>query len=135
MGPVFDIGVSLGMHRDPLERQASEARGRRAETRAAEALAAEGFAEIARRVRTGAGEIDLIVERDGLVVFVEVKARATLGEAAVALGARQRARLLAAGGAWLAANPAFGAAGVRFDLLLVDTAGRVRRIQDVIREW
>ncbi len=121
--------------RPPVLRRASEARGRHAEDQASGALAADGFVEIARRVRTGAGEIDLIVEREGLLVFVEVKARATLGEAAVALGARQQARLLAAGDAWMAANPGHGAAGVRFDLLLVDGAGRVRRIADVIRAW
>lgn len=121
--------------RDPVMRRASEGRGRHAESQASAALAAEGFSEVARRVRTGVGEIDLVVERDGLLVFVEVKARATLGEAAVALGARQQARLLAAGEAWMAANPGHGAKGVRFDLLLVDQAGRVRRIADVIRQW
>lgn len=116
-------------------RQASEARGRGAEAHAAAALAAEGFREIARRVRTGAGEIDLVVEREGLLVFVEVKARATLNDAAFALGPRQQARLLAAGEAWMAANPGHGAAGVRFDLLLVDGEGRVRRIADAFRAW
>ncbi|SFK86354.1 putative endonuclease [Falsiroseomonas stagni DSM 19981] len=121
--------------RDPVMRRASEGRGRHAESQASAALAAEGFCEVARRVRTGVGEIDLVVERDGLLVFVEVKARATLGEAAVALGPRQQARLLAAGEAWMAANPGHGAQGVRFDLLLVDQAGRVRRIADVIRAW
>lgn len=123
------------MQRDPVRRQASEARGRDAESRAAAALAAEGFAEIARRARTGVGEIDLIVERDGLLVFVEVKARASLNDAAFSLGPRQQARLLAAGEAWMAANPGHGAAGVRFDLLLVDGAGQVRRIADAFRAW
>lgn len=123
------------MQRDPVRRQASEARGRDAESRAAAALAAEGFAEIARRARTGVGEIDLIVERDGLLVFVEVKARASLNDAAFSLGPRQQARLLSAGEAWMAANPGHGAAGVRFDLLLVDGVGQVRRIADAFRAW
>jgi putative endonuclease len=117
----------------PTIRRASEARGRDAEARAEAALAADGFAVLARRVRTGAGEIDLVVERDGVLVFAEVKARATLGDAAFALGPRQQARLLAAGEAWMAANPGHGAAGVRFDVLLVDAAGRVRRIADAFR--
>ena len=114
-------------------RRASEARGRQAESRAEAALAAEGFVTLARRVRTGAGEIDLVVARGGLLVFVEVKARATLGDAAFALGPRQQARLMAAGEAWMAANPDQGAEGVRFDVLLVDAAGRVRRIADALR--
>lgn len=114
-------------------KQAAEARGRQAEAAAEAALAQDGFAALARRVRTGAGEIDLIAERDGLLVFVEVKARATLTEAAFALGPRQQARLMAAAEAWMAANPGHGASGVRFDVLLVDGQGRVRRIADAFR--
>ncbi len=84
-------------------------------------------------MRTQAGELDLVAERDGLLVFVEVKRRPTLGDAAAALGSRQRARLLAAGEAALAENPGWGRAGVRFDVLLVDAAGRVRRVVDAFR--
>jgi putative endonuclease len=114
-------------------RKAADRRGRHAETKAAAALAAEGWAVLAQRVRTPAGELDLVAERDGLLAFVEVKARASLAEAAFALGARQRARLIAAAEAWMAVNPAHGAAGVRFDVLLVDAEGRVRRIADAFR--
>jgi putative endonuclease len=84
-------------------------------------------------VRTPAGELDLVVERNGLLVFVEVKARPTLAEAALALAPRQQARLVAAANAWLAANSGHGAAGMRFDVLVVDAAGRVRRIADAFR--
>jgi putative endonuclease len=122
------------MRDSPNLRRASEARGRDAEARAEAALLADGFQPLARRARTGAGEIDLVAEREGLLVFVEVKARATLGDAAFALGSRQQARLLAAGEAWMAANPGHGEAGVRFDVLLVDAAGRVRRIADAFRQ-
>ncbi|PWS36882.1 endonuclease [Falsiroseomonas bella] len=114
-------------------RKAADRRGRHAEAKAAAALAAEGWAVLAQRVRTPAGEIDLVAEREGLLAFVEVKARASLTEAAFALGPRQRARLIAAAEAWMAANPAHGTAGVRFDVLLVDAEGRVRRIADAFR--
>lgn len=121
------------MRRDRLLREAADARGRHAEERAAAALQAEGWQVLARRARTPAGELDLVAERAGLLAFVEVKARATLGEAAFALGAAQRARLLRAAEWWLGANPARGAAGVRFDVMLVDAAGRVRRVADAFR--
>lgn len=117
----------------PGLRRAADARGRAAEDRAAAALVADGFAVLDRRCRTPAGELDLIVARGGLLVFCEVKARATLTAAAFSLGPRQQARLLAAGEWWLGQNPKQGLAGVRFDVLLVDAAGRVRRIADAFR--
>jgi putative endonuclease len=121
------------MRRGEAERKAADGRGRHAEAKAAAALAAEGWAVLAQRVRTPAGELDLVAEREGLLAFVEVKARASLAEAAFALGPRQRARLVAAAEAWMAGNPAHGTAGVRFDVLLVDAEGRVRRIADAFR--
>lgn len=113
--------------------RAAQARGVDAEGAAAAALERDGWTVLARRLRTGAGELDLVAERDGLLAVVEVKARPTLSDAAWALGARQRARLLAAAEAALAANPAWGRAGVRFDVVLVDAAGRVRRVVDAFR--
>ncbi len=109
------------------------ARGLAAEAAACAALAAEGWTVLARRARTPAGEVDVVAERDGLLALVEVKRRRSLVEAAYALGARQRARLLAAAAVMLAANPGWGAAGVRFDVIVVDAAGRVRRIADAFR--
>ena len=114
-------------------REAAEARGRAAEARAAAALEREGWTILARRLRTEAGELDLIAECDGLLAFVEVKARPRLAEAAAALTPRQRARLIAAAEAWLAAHPGHGAAGVRFDVMLVAANGAVRRIADAFR--
>lgn len=121
------------MPRDRALREAADARGRHAEDRAAAALVAEGWQVLARRVRTPVGELDLVAEREGLLAFVEVKARATLTEAAFALGVAQRGRLLRAAEWWLGANPGRGAAGVRFDVMLVDAPGRVRRIADAFR--
>jgi putative endonuclease len=111
----------------------AQASGLDAEGLASAALIAEGWQVLARRARTPAGEIDLVAERDGLLVFAEVKRRPSLAGAAAALGARQRARLLAAAEALLATHTAWGRAGVRFDVLLVDERGRVRRITDAFR--
>jgi putative endonuclease len=109
------------------------ARGTAAEDRCAQALTDEGWRVLARRARTQAGELDLVAERQGVLAFIEVKARATLADAALALRPAQRSRLLAGAEAWLAANPCHGAAGIRFDVMLVDPAGQVRRIADAFR--
>ena len=116
-----------------LRGRRADARGRQAEDAAADALMREGWAVLARRARTPAGEIDLVAEKDGLLAFVEVKARPSLHEAAYALGARQRMRLMQAAEAWLAAHPGHGAAGMRFDVLIVAADGTTRRIADAFR--
>ncbi len=51
--------------------------GRKGETLAALYLEARGFVIMSRNVRTGQGEIDLIAEKDGLMIFCEVKTRRT----------------------------------------------------------
>jgi putative endonuclease len=111
----------------------AHALGVRAEHAACAALARDGWAVLARRLRTEAGELDVLAERDGILAIVEVKARATLADAAAALSQRQQARLLAAAEIVLAAHPDWGVNGVRFDLMAVDEAGAVRRISDAFR--
>jgi putative endonuclease len=113
--------------------QLADKRGRLAEEIATVALINDGWTILRRRLRTPAGEIDLIAEKDGLLAVVEVKARASLADAAAALTKRQQARLLAATDILLATNPDWGTQGVRFDMLLVDPAGVVRRIADAFR--
>ena len=112
---------------------ASQRSGVAAEAAAEAALVRDGWLILARRLRTAAGEIDLVADRAGLLAFIEVKQRQPRSGAAVALGTRQQARLLAAAEIVLAEHPAWGSAGVRFDLLLVDAAGQVRRIADAFR--
>jgi putative endonuclease len=110
------------------------ASGLDAEAAACAALERDGWTVLGRRLRTEAGEVDAVAEKDGLVAFVEVKHRPSLAGAAYALTARQQARLQGAAAILLAANPGWGRAGLRFDVLLVDKAGAVRRIADAFRD-
>ncbi len=104
-----------------------------AEDAACEWLERAGWTMLARRVRTAAGELDIVVEKSGLLVVAEVKARPNMTDAAYALGARQQHRIMAATEALLAEHPDWGTAGVRFDVLLVDAAGEVQQIEDAFR--
>lgn len=108
--------------------------GRLAEAIARAALIAEGWQILAERIRTPAGELDLVAEKAGLLAFIEVKARPSLREAAHALTPRQQGRLLAAAEAWMAVNPAHGLEGVRFDVLLVAADGTIKRVADALRQ-
>jgi putative endonuclease len=105
----------------------------RAEEHACRALVADGWTILGRRMRTQSGEIDAVAEKDGLLAFVEVKARPTLAMAAEAVRPRQQKRLTAAAEILLAKNPGWGGQGVRFDVMLVDPQFRVRRVTDAIR--
>lgn len=114
-------------------RRRGYARGLGAEAAVCAALTHEGWTILGRRMRTEAGEIDVVAATPNLLAIIEVKARRTLADAALALGARQRARLLAAAEIVLAEHPEWARSGMRFDLMLVDGAGTVRRIADAFR--
>lgn len=93
---------------------------------AGEALVAEryqraGFEILERNWRSGRdGEIDLVMRRGGVVVFCEVKTRASsaFGAPVEAVGYRKQAQLRRLGAAWLAHHRAHPR-GVRFDVASV----------------
>jgi putative endonuclease len=108
------------------ERQVAFRTGISAESRAAAFLLAKGFRILARRWRSGVGEIDIVARRRALLIFVEVKARETLDDAAWSVTDRQRARIIAAAEAWLARFPDPRIQDIRFDAMLV-APGRIPR--------
>ena len=66
-----------------------------------------------------AGEIDIVARRRSTLIFVEVKARESFDAAAEAIGPRQRQRIIAAAGIWLASHPLDASRDMRFDVILV----------------
>jgi putative endonuclease len=101
------------------ERVAAFRTGISAESRAAAYLMAKGYRILAKRYRTPHGEIDIIAKRRNLVAFVEVKARASLDEAAFAVTPRQQARIINAAQGWLVAHPEHAEFELRFDAILI----------------
>jgi len=90
-----------------------------AESRAAAYLLAKGYRILARRFRTRFGEIDIVARRRNLIAFIEVKARATLDDAAYAITPQQRQRIIAAAQAWLMNHPEHDKLDCRFDAILI----------------
>jgi putative endonuclease len=120
------------------ERQKREARpekiaafglGISAESRAAAWLIAHGYRILARRFKSPLGEIDIIAARRRTLIFVEVKARATLDAAAEAVTPRQQQRIAGAAEIWLASNPVPAITDMRFDAILVAPGKLPRHIQ------
>jgi putative endonuclease len=101
------------------ERVAAFRTGLSAETRAAAYLMAKGYRILAKRFRTPYGEIDIVARRRNLIVFVEVKARESLDDAAYAVTPRQQARIIAAAQIWLMAHPEHEGYDLRFDAMLI----------------
>ncbi len=113
-------------------RRAAEARGRHAESLVAAGWQARGYDVLARRLRTGAGEIDLSVADAATLLFIEVKTRRSLDEAAHAVHPRQQQRLFSAAEAAVATHETWQRPAMRFDVALV-CGGAIEYIEDAIR--
>jgi putative endonuclease len=108
--------------------------GRAGEDLAASFLARAGFEIVDRNVRYREGEIDLVVARGGLLVFVEVKARRSraFGSPAEAVTFRKAARIRRLAVRYLAERRP-RASGIRFDVVEVAQQGdsfRVTHLED-----
>jgi putative endonuclease len=116
------------------KRRAAEIHGRRAETLAALLLSCKLYRVLGRRVKTHAGELDLVaLSPSGMICFVEVKARECEELAASAIGFGQRARIARAAELYLGARPALRHKGVRFDAILVTPRRLPRHVKEAWR--
>ncbi len=83
----------------------------------------------ARKIH-GGGEIDLVLERDGAVIFVEVKTRRTLSEAYHCIRTSQLRRIMAAAEGFMADTGRWGGE-MRFDIVLCDRYGAMEKIESI----
>jgi putative endonuclease len=89
----------------------------------------KGWEILDRRVRTAAGEVDLVARRGGIVAFVEVKARASAAELDHAIDARRLARVAAAAEV-LMPRYAINGEDIRIDVILLAPGTRPRHIEN-----
>lgn len=83
-----------------------------------------------RRWRGEGGEIDLVIEEPGGVVFVEVKQSSTFDRAAQAITPRQVARIMGAASEYIGTLPTGQLTPMRFDLALVNAQGDVQILEN-----
>lgn len=119
--------------RTALRRQ-REGAGRRAETAAALWLQLKGYRILERRVRTPVGEIDLIVARGKMLVFVEVKSRATIAAAQEAVTPETRRRIAEAARLWVSRKRSMQDWRWRFDIVALAPGRLPKHLPDAWRQ-
>lgn len=100
-------------------------------------LRRKGWRVMQRRFRTGHRDIDLVIEQDGVVAFVEVKARRgdRFGDPVEAVNWRKQKELGRSARVWIARHGRVREA-YRFDVVGVLLDGqrvRVRHVEDAFR--
>lgn len=112
-----------------VTRQAAEASGRRGERIAAWWLRLKGWRVLDTRVRTPAGEVDLVARRGNLIAFVEVKTRKSAAELDFAIDERRLSRVAAAAEILM---PLYAKLGddIRVDVILLAPGVAPRHIEN-----
>jgi putative endonuclease len=109
--------------------------GQSGELWAEQFLRAKGYRILDRNLRTSLGELDLVAEDHGVLVFVEVKARSTgaFGGALLAVNRRKQAKLVRLASQYLAQRHLSDKL-CRFDVVLVQgrssADGRIEHLQN-----
>jgi putative endonuclease len=109
--------------------------GQASEMQAEQFLVAKGYRILDRNVRTRLGELDLVADDHGVVVFVEVKGRTTdaFGGALLAVDHRKRVKLTRLATQYLAQRH-WSDKVCRFDVVLVQgrssDQGRIEHLQN-----
>ena len=109
-------------------------RGHFAEFLAQIYLNLHGYRLVFRNFVTGrgttAGEIDLIMRRGHLLIFVEIKQRQSLDTAAYAISTAQKQRIIRGAQNFLKHNPQFIGYDMRFDAVLIKWPWQICHIKN-----
>ncbi|MCE2964567.1 MAG: YraN family protein [Alphaproteobacteria bacterium] len=106
-------------------------RGLDAEAAVATDYQRRGYTILATRYKSKNGELDIVAQRGAELVFIEVKARATLTAGLEAISLKQQSRLFNAAQDYLAANSTLETS-CRFDVAVALSSGRVDIFENVI---
>ncbi len=110
----------------------SDASGRAAEAAVARDYGSRGFTVLSSRWRGKSGELDLVTEQAGHLVFVEVKSGTTHALAAERVSAVQITRIHAAAQEYMAVRGLSQDTDCRFDVALVDRLGQLAILENAL---
>ena len=114
-------------------RRRRERAGRNAENAAALWLQIKGYRVLERRARTPACEIDLVVRKGRMLVFVEVKSRRAIAAAREAVTPELRRRLEQAANIWAGRRRDANTLLWRFDMVLLAPGRLPLHVRDAWR--
>ena len=114
-----------------IDRREREIEGRKAEIHVARWLKLRGWKILSKRFKIPEGEVDIIARRKNIIIFVEVKQRATLLKTDDIVSQTNISRVMEAAEIWV--NQNFDSLGpdfeIRFDLAVIE--GRVHPLAKV----
>jgi putative endonuclease len=110
-------------------------KGKAGEDRAACLLEEAGFRIIERNYRTEAGEVDIIAEDHGTLVFVEVKSWSTYGmeNLEYAVNKKKQKKIVQTAKIFLESHREYSSSQVRFDVVFIGP-GIVRHLASAFME-
>ena len=99
----------------------SSRKGLEGENKASRYLEDNGYEILERRFRSGPGEVDIIVRKGDVVVFVEVKTWDILGVESLerSIDSRKRGKIRKVASLFLLRHPELGGCRIRFDLIFL----------------
>jgi putative endonuclease len=106
--------------------------GRLGEDAASLILQQKGMRIVARNFRCSAGEVDIIADDNGVIVFVEVKALLfyTMESLEIAVNEKKQKRIIETAKCFLQNNREYSEAEVRFDVIFIGPDDKGERTFD-----
>ncbi len=97
--------------------------GKKGETIAAEWLEQNGYSILARNWRNRTGEIDIIAQEDGCIVFVEVKTlpNTNIEDLDIIINKKKRTKICQTAKHFLVNNRKYNTMYIRFDVIILQS--------------
>ena len=117
--------------------ESSRHKGRLGEQRAVDFLTRAGYRVLARNFRTRRGEIDIVAQKDAVLVFVEVKCwnAIDITDLEISISKRKQRRIIDASRVFMMRGGLTDRYDVRFDLIFVKgDSMEVQHVQEAFTE-